>query len=271
MTEAEWLACDDPRPMLRSLCRRPRRKTAGGPGLDPERFRVFAIACARRTWEHLTPNLRLALEHLERYSHDPELLPLVQQLYENENKLLLAQYTNELAKVIGQTGADARPFEEISVRQWAAAAVGHAAMLQPYQAAGQHYAAAHALGLAARLQRYSPGRRVPNASADWDRIAAAEFRAQANLLRDVFGNPFRKVAIDPTWLAWNNRTVARIAEEASAARDPSSGALSPAHLAILADALEEAGCTNQAVLAHLRGPGPHVLGCWVVGALAGRS
>jgi hypothetical protein len=33
---------------------------------------------------------------------------------------------------------------------------------------------------------------------------------------------------------------------------------------ILADALEDAGCTDEAILAHCRGPGPHVQGCWLV-------
>jgi hypothetical protein len=42
-------------------------------------------------------------------------------------------------------------------------------------------------------------------------------------------------------------------------------------LSVLADALEEAGCTHEAILEHLRSPGPHVLGCWAVDAVLGRS
>ena len=42
-------------------------------------------------------------------------------------------------------------------------------------------------------------------------------------------------------------------------------------LAVLADALEEAGCTNPDILGHLRGPGPHVRGCWVLDCLLGKS
>ncbi len=41
-------------------------------------------------------------------------------------------------------------------------------------------------------------------------------------------------------------------------------------LSILADALEEAGCTDAAILEHCRGPGPHVRGCWVVDLLLGK-
>jgi hypothetical protein len=35
-------------------------------------------------------------------------------------------------------------------------------------------------------------------------------------------------------------------------------------LPVLADALEEAGCTDAGILSHLRGPGPHARGCWAV-------
>jgi hypothetical protein len=43
------------------------------------------------------------------------------------------------------------------------------------------------------------------------------------------------------------------------------------HLPILADALEDSGCDNQEMLTHLRGPGPHVRGCWVVDLLLGKA
>ena len=42
-------------------------------------------------------------------------------------------------------------------------------------------------------------------------------------------------------------------------------------LAILADALEDTGCTDTAILEHLRGPGPHVRGCFVIDALLGKE
>jgi hypothetical protein len=40
-------------------------------------------------------------------------------------------------------------------------------------------------------------------------------------------------------------------------------------LAVLADALEEAGCDNADLPVHLRGPGPHVRGCWALDLLLG--
>jgi hypothetical protein len=40
--------------------------------------------------------------------------------------------------------------------------------------------------------------------------------------------------------------------------------------AVLADMLEEAGCSDPQLLGHLRSPGPHVRGCFAVDALLGR-
>jgi hypothetical protein len=42
-------------------------------------------------------------------------------------------------------------------------------------------------------------------------------------------------------------------------------------LPVLADALEEAGCTDAGILSHLRGPGPHALGCWALDAVLGKG
>jgi hypothetical protein len=50
-----------------------------------------------------------------------------------------------------------------------------------------------------------------------------------------------------------------------------AGTLDPDRLAVLADALEDAGCDNADILSHLRGPGPHVRGCWVVDLLLGKG
>jgi hypothetical protein len=88
--------------------------------------------------------------------------------------------------------------------------------------------------------------------------------ALANYLRDIFGNPFRVVVIEPSWLSWNNGTVPKIAQGIYA--EPSFD-----RLPILADALEEAGCDNTDILHHCRLPGEHVRGCWVVDLLMGKS
>jgi hypothetical protein len=82
-----------------------------------------------------------------------------------------------------------------------------------------------------------------------------------SLLRDIFGNPFRPVTLDPTWLT---PTLTNLAMAAYEERSLPSGELDPARLAVLADALEEAGCTKADILGHLREPGPHVRGCFAL-------
>jgi hypothetical protein len=99
--------------------------------------------------------------------------------------------------------------------------------------------------------------------AEW-----AEGKAQVLLLHCIVGNPFHPVPLDPAWLT---STVTSLAAVAYEERLLPSGELDAARLAILADALEEVGCTAPAILDHLRGPGPHVRGCWVVDALLAKT
>jgi hypothetical protein len=86
----------------------------------------------------------------------------------------------------------------------------------------------------------------------------------ADLLRELFGNPFRRPALEGSWLAWGDGVVPALArgiyEEMSFERLP-----------VLGDALEEAGCADEQVLAHCRRPGPHVRGCWLVDLVLGRE
>jgi hypothetical protein len=89
-----------------------------------------------------------------------------------------------------------------------------------------------------------------------------ERRAQTDLLRDVFGNPFRGSSIDVAWLAWNDGCISQMARSIYDDRRFSD-------MPILADALEEAGCTNADMLSHARSRQTHVCGCWVLDCLLG--
>lgn len=83
----------------------------------------------------------------------------------------------------------------------------------------------------------------------------------ANQLRDIFGNPFHPVAIDPNRLT---STVVSLARSMYESRDFST-------MPILSDALQDAGCENEVILNHCRSDGPHVRGCWVVDLLLGKE
>jgi hypothetical protein len=89
----------------------------------------------------------------------------------------------------------------------------------------------------------------------------SEQRAQSNLVRDIFGNPFRPITLDPRWLTSTVRDLAgTIYDERVFERLP-----------ILADALMDAGCDSEDVIKHCRGEGPHVRGCWVIDLLLERE
>jgi hypothetical protein len=98
--------------------------------------------------------------------------------------------------------------------------------------------------------------------------ATACNRDECDLLRCIFGNPFRPVCLDP---AWRTPTAIDLALAAYTERLLPSGNLEPARLLVVADALEDAGCTDAVHLGHLRGPGPHARGCWPVDLLLGKD
>jgi hypothetical protein len=82
----------------------------------------------------------------------------------------------------------------------------------------------------------------------------SEQKMQSNLLRDIFGNPFRPVTLDPRWLSSTVLDLAHtLYDEPVFDRMP-----------ILADALMDAGCDSEEIINHCRGTGPHARGCWVV-------
>ena len=104
----------------------------------------------------------------------------------------------------------------------------------------------------------------PPANADriaWDATFKHHRQGSVILLRDIFGNPFRPIVADPAWLTPTVQFIA-VALYQDRAFD---------RLPILADALEEAGCTNADVLLHCRLPGEHVRGCWVVDLVLGKT
>lgn len=88
-----------------------------------------------------------------------------------------------------------------------------------------------------------------------------ERSAFCHRVRDIVGNPFRSTFPEPGWLTSNVLDLARtIYDERAFDRLP-----------ILADALMDAGCSDDAILSHCRAEGAHVRGCWVVDLLLGKA
>jgi hypothetical protein len=100
-----------------------------------------------------------------------------------------------------------------------------------------------------RLARPDPG-------DDWFELEERSFRA---ICQDIAGVPGAR--LDPRWVSDD---VARLATVVYDSCDFS-------RLPELADALEDAGCADADLLAHCRGRGPHVRGCWAVDLVFGKQ
>lgn len=88
----------------------------------------------------------------------------------------------------------------------------------------------------------------------------ADGPAMLGLVREVAGNPFRPVEFAPEW---RTETVRALARRVYEVREFTA-------MPILADALQDAGCDDEQVLAHCRGDGVHVRGCWVLDGVLGK-
>jgi hypothetical protein len=246
MTEAEWLACTDPQPMMEWL-----REDLGGARrrCGRRKLRLFACACLRGIWPLLRKaGSRMAVAIAERYA-DGEASE--QELIEAQDAALgalLSEYPQ-----FGKT-----PYWQSSE------AAGHTVAKR--FTTGNHRSVAHASSSAAlawAIDRAGPERGVKHSERRGKERKARQL-IHSNWLRDVFGNPFRPIYHTQSWLSWNGGKVPKLAQAIYEKRAFD-------RLPILADALEQAGCTEPAILTHCRSGGEHVLGCWVVDLLLGRE
>jgi hypothetical protein len=235
MTEAEWLSSTDPAGMLEFL----RSKSS------ERKLRLFACACCRVIWEHFNANGRFAVEVAERYADG------LASKKELQNASAIASIVRE--PPLGCGGREAAPSYTAHKRAWFAAE-GSSRTSRVVFSEAWEVAVRKADRTNDRLDREAV---LVTANNETNAISSD----QVHLLRDIFGNPFQPVALDPAWLTPTVTTLANgIYTDRSFDRMP-----------ILADALEEAGCDNADVLLHCRGNGPHVKGCWVVDLVLGKE
>jgi hypothetical protein len=240
MDEATWAASPDPFEMLNVL-------RASGRGSDRKLRLVCCALC--RAVEHLLTDgrYRAALDVAERYADG------------------LAG-AGELRKAHGVVCAvsehteDYEWSEDKQAMLLAANAVGWATCQREPPDPPAYLAGCAAAG--AKAASVTEG--LPEAEV---------LASQSALLRDILGNPFvAPPRIDPIWLAWNNGTAKKLAQATYEGRSLSGGTLDNSRLAVLADALEEAGCDNEDVLFHCREQGKaHVRGCWVLDLILGKE
>jgi hypothetical protein len=232
MNEIDWLTGTDAGAMLDYLEGK----------VSARKLRLFACACVRRYW----PNLRAA-------RGPREAVELAERSADGQAGEADMEQARQRAE---QWTIDLPLFEEYAYRAAAATLIEDA--LEAARTVRDHMRQ-HVIREAA--YEVIPGQDEAQINAE---AAAAESRAQCELLRDIIGNPFRPFHIDPCWLRWNNSAVAALVQVIS-----ENGQYGD--LPYLGDALEDAGCSDDSLLRHCRQTGGHVRGCCVVDLLLGRD
>ncbi|QJW98768.1 hypothetical protein [Frigoriglobus tundricola] len=242
--EAAWFTCTDPRPMCALL----RGKERG------RKFRLFASACCRRIAHLLTDDRsHHALDLFERFL-DGELT-MTEYAY---GERAAAEACAAQARIAGGNETARGTSEADRVRLFAC--------MFAAQAVTDCYGpvASAAVDCCGALRGHATAdiRDEARMRETGERIEAAERAAQAELLRDIFGNPIYPIALDPTW---RTTLVVTLAQKMYAARD--FGAMPD-----LADALQDAGCENERVLSHCRySDRAHTRGCWLIDLVLGKA
>jgi hypothetical protein len=240
MTEAQWNTCTDPIVMIEFLRGDPSNDTVtwfnsdwrfeGAAEGKDRKFRLFACACCRRFWDRIP----------EQCNRDA-VVAVEDFLDGHLSAPELQEALRASSKVELKDGT-----RRSEPGYWIVKYLGRGFYKMT--------AAASALVVASKVMFM--------ADEEYGGEARHEFNAiQADLLRCVFGPlPFRPIDLNP---AWRSSTVNQLAESVY-----KPGAFE--RLPLLADALEDAGCTEAELLNHLRGPGVHVRGCWAVDLALGK-
>lgn len=300
MTEAGWLACDDPVPMLEAV----------RPSANDRKLRLFSVACCRRVWDLFAfPSGRRAVEVAELYAD--------RAVSEGDRQVAFVVAATEAARWVNNCSilhnaigyiASAAAFvlanedtAEVDVSaagagdvvttarachhevEWLGSslvvaldtAAGAGAAVVAHFDERERAAAGESAGYqAVERQTLVAGAAIaeslgmdlgPALAVEYDALFGAARRAegaaQSRLLRCIFGTPFRPAGFAPTW---RSEAAVALARRMYESRDFAA-------MPDLADALSAAGCADPDVLAHCRGSGPYVRGCWVVDLLLGKE
>jgi hypothetical protein len=229
MTEDQWQACGEPQTMLRFLQGR----------VSERKLRLFACACCRRIWERLADlRSRRAVETAE------GLAVTSQELWAAHRQAAIVADALDRQRSTSRARRATRARQHKAHRAWCAAAAATRASGNWGLEVAADYAA--------------------QAAFESSRQRDEERRRQADLLRDIVGNPFRPLAFDTAVRQWNGGAAVVLAREMYDGRDFGKAPL-------LADMLEDAGVNDGQFLEHLRGPGPHARGCFGVDLVLGRE
>jgi hypothetical protein len=235
MTEQEWHTSQEPEAMLKGL-----HGISSLAGISPiggkiqRKLRLFAVACVRRLWPLLQfGRSRSAVELSELFADG-----IVDK--------------GQLERVEAAALADASTWK----REWGDIGLARKqAMWAAWGSAGTRWAGGWSPAMRAAWLAFEHAQKAKCADGETERAT------QVLLIRDIFGDPLKPTTINAFWLTTTVNVLAElIYNDRAYDRMP-----------VLADALEDAGCTNVDILNHCRQPGEHVRGCWVLDLILGKQ
>jgi hypothetical protein len=236
MTEAEWLACSDPKPMLDFLRGKASRR----------KLRLFACACCRRIWHQLEDDrFRKAIE-------------MAEQVADGLATEADGRKASRCAMAaVGEWGREPGLLDLNGAARYAGLAAAWAGTPRMEEEAA-------AMARMAEIEDAQESEMANPQCSDWALEVVANDTWRAGLLHDLFGNPFCPTALDPVWLTRQDGTVLKLAQSIYNDR-------AFERLPILADALEDGGCKDANILDHCRQPGNHTRGCWILDLVLGKE
>jgi hypothetical protein len=193
------------------------------------KMRLFLVACARLVWDRMTdPVMRMGVETAERFAD-------------------------------GLASAEEQQAAHFEIYELAYKGPSLSVKANTMGVTVEEYFSLFGLSLSCGFSKASLDR-IERTNA-WGKGGKLTAQYQPFLLREIFGNPFRRMPLDPHWLT------PRVVSLAHTIYD--GGTFD--QLTALAEALEEAGCGEPDLLSHCRGLGQHVRGCWVMDLLLGKE
>jgi hypothetical protein len=243
MTEEEWLACDAPTPMLEFL----RGKVSN------RKLRLFGVACCCEVRDLITT--------MEEAGIGCGFLAvrLGEQLA--DGRATREAVLGAIEDWVGMMDSGYSPYGHLlyNALPGLADADAHRGAIRTAEGAG--IARGRLVMNRVDIARNERSRLSELSRAEGRAATEIAYAHQCDQLRDIFGNPFRPITLDPAWLT---STVVSLARQMYDSRDFAT-------MPILADALQDAGCENVDVLQHCRGEGVHCRGCFVVDLVIGRG
>ena len=213
--------------------------------LTERKNRLFSVACCYRVWQHLEEPSRQAVRVIEQFAEGRATEPeraVAEAVATAVSARLASTITSEscaAAAVLNLTAST-----EAETTWW----VGFGQFIAEQVAWYVYTAEWEALGYE-EAERVGPeGRDEPG-------------RGLIHLVLDIFGNPFRIVTLEKSWLTPDVIMIAQAIYDEKAFE----------RMGILADVLEQAGCANADVLGHCRGVELHVRGCWLLDLVIGKA